>query len=174
VGGAAAHDNGVIPRDEGFFNYDQGFRRHGTNFLRGLEIVYGQHWYWYSTARILAVNETAVFYLPRDWTWSVGVIEARSHFSGTGSEWRPSEMTRLGFPITSGEDRRLGGNIFFASGTENFAQVNQIGEFYSQTYGGGLRLQLTGRQDVTGFGAYQRRSQGRTETSFGLTYGVRF
>jgi tetratricopeptide (TPR) repeat protein len=174
VGGAAAHDNGVIPRDEGFFNYDQGFRRHGTNFLRGLEIVYGQHWYWYSTARILAVNETAVFYLPRDWTWSVGVIEARSHFSGTGSEWRPSEMTRLGFPITSWEDRRLGGNIFFASGTENFAQVNQIGEFYSQTYGGGLRLQLTGRQDVTGFGAYQKRSQGRTETSFGLTYGVRF
>lgn len=174
VGGAAAHDNGVIPKDEGFFNYDQGFKLHGTDFLRGLEIMYGQHWYWYSTARILAVNETAVFYLPRDWTWSVGVIEARSHFSGTGSEWRPSEMTRLGFPITSWEDRRLGGNIFFASGTENFAQVNQIGEFSSQTYGGGLRLQLTGRQDVTGFGAYQKRSLGRTETSFGLTYGVRF
>ena len=174
VGGAAAHDNGVVPKDEGFFSYDQGFKLHGTEFLHGLEIVYGQHWYWYSTARILTVNETALFYLPREWTWSLGLTEARSHFSGTGAEWRPSGMTRLAFPITKWEQRRLGGNLFFAVGTENFAQVNQIGEFSSQTYGGGLRLQLTARQDVTGFAAYQRRSQDRTESSFGFTYGIRF
>lgn len=174
VGGAAAHDNGVVPKDEGFFNYDQGLRLHGTEFLHGLEIVYGQHWYWYSTARILTVNETTVLYLPRDWTWSLGMIEARSHFSGRGAEWRPSGMTRLGFPITRWEDRRLGGNVFFAVGTENFAQVNQIGEFSSQTFGGGLRLQLTGRQDVTGFATYQKRSERRTESSCGFTYGVRF
>jgi tetratricopeptide (TPR) repeat protein len=174
LGGAAAHDNGVIPKHEGFFNYDQGFKLHGTEFLRGLEIVYGQHWYWYSTARILALNENALFYLPRDWTWSLGMVEARSQFSGTGAEWRPSGMTRLGFPITSWEDRRLAGNVFFAVGTENFAQVDQIGQFSSQTYGGGLRLQLTGRQDVTGFAAYQRRSDDRTEKSFGFTYGIRF
>ena len=174
VGGAAAHDNGVIPKDEAFFAYDRGFRLHGSNFLRGLEIVYGQHWYWYSTARILTINETTLFYLPRDWTWSLGLTGARSHFSGTGAEWRPSGMTRLGFPITRWEDRRLGGNVFFAVGTENFAQVNQIGEFSSQTYGGGLRLQLTARQDATGFAAYQMRSQNRTESSFGFTYGIRF
>jgi hypothetical protein len=83
-------------------------------------------------------------------------------------------MTRLGFPITKWEERRLGGNVFFAVGTEDFAQVNQIGEFSSQTYGGGLRLQLTARQDVNGFAAYQRRSQDRTESSFGFTYGIRF
>ncbi len=174
VGGAAAHDNGVIPKDEGFFDYDRGFKLHASSFIRGLEIVYGQHWYWYSTARILTINETTQFYLPRDWTWSLGVTGARSHFSGTGAEWRPSGMTRIGFPIAKWEDRRLGGNVFFAVGTENFAQVDQIGEFSSQTYGSGLRFQLTARQDVTGFAAYQKRSQGRTESSFGFTYGIRF
>jgi len=174
VGGAAADDNGVIPKDEGFFDYDQGFRLHRTRFLRGLEIVYGQHWYWYSAARILTMNETTLFYLPRDWTWSLGLTGARSHFSRTGAEWRPSGMTRLGFPITSWDGRRLGGNVFFAVGTENFAQFDQIGEFSSQTYGGGWRLQLTGRQDVTGFAAYQRRSRDRAESSFGFTYGIRF
>lgn len=174
VGGAAGHDNSVIPKDEGFFDYDQGFRLSRTRFLHGLELVYGQHWYWYTTARILTVNETMLFYLPRDWTWSLGLIEARSHFPGTGAEWRPSGMTRLGFPIANWEQRRLGGNVFFAVGTENFAQVNQIGEFSSQTFGGGLRLQLTERQDVTGFADYQRRTQDRTEKSFGFTYGIRF
>ena len=174
VGGAAGHDNAVIPKDEGFFDYDQGFRLSNTRFLHGLELVYGQHWYWYTTARILTINETMLFYLPRDWTWSLGLIEARSHFLGTGAEWRPSGMTRLGFPIANWEHRRLGGNVFFAVGTENFAQVNQIGEFSSQTFGGGLRLQLTARQDVTGFADYQKRTQDRTESSFGFTYGIRF
>jgi len=174
VGGAAAHDNGVVPKDEAFFDYDQGFRLPRTLFLRGLEVVYGQHWYWYSSARILTIHETTLFYLPRDWTWSLNLTGARSHFFGTSSEWRPSGMTRLGFPITGAERHRLEGNVFFAVGTENFAQVDQIGEFSSQTYGGGLRFQLTGRQDVTGFGAYQMRSQDRTESSFGFTYGIRF
>ena len=174
VGGAAAHDNGVIPREESFFEYDEGFKLRGDSPLRGIEITYGQHWYWYATARILTMNETALFYLPRDWTWSLGLIEARSHFSGTGAEWRPSGMTRVGFPITHWEQLRLGGNVFFAVGTENFAQVNQIGELSSQTFGGGMRFQLTPLQDVTGFAAYQRRSQNRNESSFGFTYGIRF
>jgi len=174
VGGAVAHDNGVIPREESFFEYDQGFKLRGHSSLRGIEITYGQHWYWYATARILTLNETTLLYLPRDWTWSLSLIEARSHFSGTGAEWRPSGMTRVGFPITHWEERRLGGNVLFAVGTENFAQVNQIGEFSSQTFGGGMRFQLTRLQDVTGFAAYQRRSQNRIESSFGFTYGIRF
>ena len=174
VGAAAAHDNGVIPKNEGFFNYDQGFKLHRLDLLRGLEIVYGQHWYWYSTARVLTLNETFLFYLPRDWTWSLGVIEARSHFSGLGVEWRPSEMTRLGFPIANLENRHLRGSALFAVGTENFAQVAQIGEFSSRTFGGDLRLQITERQDVTGFAVYQMRSSNRTESSFGFTYGIRF
>src|SRR3984893_7541034 len=174
VGGAAAHDNNVIPKNEAFFDYDQGWRLAGSRLLRGLEIVYGQHWYWYTTARILTINETTLVYLPHDWTWSVGLTGARSHFSGTGAEWRPSGLTRIGFPISAWEERRLQGNVFFALGTENFAQVDQIGKFSSQTYGGGLRLQLTERHDVTGFAAYQKRTPDRRQTSFGFTYGFHF
>jgi len=137
-------------------------------------VICGQHWYWYEAARILTVNETTVFYLPHDWTWSLGVTEAQSHFTGTSAQWRPSEMTRLGFPITSWEGMHLGGNVLFAMGTENFAQIDQIGEFSSRTYGGGLRLQFTGSQDVTGFAGYQMRSPEHTDLSFGLIYGIRF
>jgi tetratricopeptide (TPR) repeat protein len=173
-GGTAAHDNGVIPKNEAFFDYDQGFSFHGSPFFRGLEIVYGQHWYWYNPARILTMNETTLLYLPRDWIWSLRLIEARSHFSRTGAEWRPSGMTRLGFPIANWEQRKLGGNIFFAVGTENFAMVDQIGAEASQTYGGGLRFQFTKCQDVTGFAGYQKRTQDRTDLSFGATYGIRF
>jgi tetratricopeptide (TPR) repeat protein len=174
VGGAAAHDNSVIPRNEAFFDYDQGWRLAGSKPLRGLEIVYGQHWYWYTTARILTINEMTLFYLRHDWTWSVGLTGARSHFSGTGVEWRPSGLTRIGFPISAWEERRLQGNVFYAVGTENFAQVDEIGRLSSQTYGGGLRFQLTQRHDVTGFAAYQKRTQDRRQTSFGFTYGFRF
>jgi tetratricopeptide (TPR) repeat protein len=174
AGGATARDHGVIPKREAFFDYDRGWRRGTSGLLRGWEIIYGQHWYWYTTARILTMNGTTLFYLPKDWTWSLGLTGARSHFSGSGAEWRPSGLTKLGFPVASWNERRLGGNVFFAAGTENFAQVDQIGRFSSQTYGGGLRFQLTARQDVTGFAAYQRRTQDRTETSFGFTYDVRF
>jgi len=174
VGGAAAHDNNVIPKNEAFFDYDQGWRLTDTKLLHGLEIAFGQHWYWYTTARILTINEMTLFYLPRDWTWSVGLTGARSRFSGTGAEWRPSGMTRIGFPISGREERRLQGNVFCAVGTENFAQVDQIGQFSSQTYGGGLRFQLTERHDVSGFAAYQKRTQGRRQTSFGFSYGFHF
>ena len=173
-GGATANDNGVIPRAEAFFNYDQGWKLGSEGWIRGLEGVYGQRWYWYSTARILTINQMTIFYLPRDWTWSLGLTEARSHFSGAGTEWRPSGITKLGFPIVGNDIRRLSGNCFFAVGTENFAQLNQIGRFSSQTYGGGLRLQFTAQQDVTGMASYQRRTQDRRETTFGFTYGIRF
>jgi tetratricopeptide (TPR) repeat protein len=174
VGGAAAHDLGVIPRNETFFDYDHGWKLSSKGFLRGLEADYGQHWYWYSTAGILTLNQTTILYLPRDWTWSLSLTGARSHFSGTGVEWRPSGVVKLGFPLTTRNRHPLDGNVFFATGTEDFARVDQIGSFSSQTYGGGLRLKLTSLQDITGFAAYQKRTQDRTELSFGFTYGIRF
>jgi hypothetical protein len=137
-------------------------------------MIYGQHWYWYTTARILTINETTLFYLPHDWVWSLRLTGARSHFSGTSVEWRPSGVTRLAFPITGWDQHRVGGNVFFAVGTETFGQLDQIGQFSSQTYGGGLRFQLTPRQDVTGFMAYQKRTQDRRQSSFGFNYGFRF
>ena len=174
MGGAAGHDNGVVPRSEAFFELDHGWKISETNFVRSMEIVYGQHWYWYQASRILALNGTAIVYLPREWTLSLGATGARSAFSGTQAEWRPSGMTRLGFPLAGWGERRLSGSVFFAVGTEDFARVDQIGRFASQTYGGGVRFQITARQDVAGFGSYQKRTQDRTDTSFGLSYGIHF
>ncbi len=174
IGGGTNHDSGVVPRTEGFFELDHGFKTSEDGFVRGVEVIYGQHWYWYSTARILTLNETAVFYLPRDWSWSLGITQARSHFSTTGIDWKPSGISRLSFPLHQWSQRGLSGNIFYAVGTEDFAQVDQIGSFASQTYGGGLRFRFTPRQDITGFAAFQQRTRNQAQTSFGFTYGFRF
>jgi len=174
VGGAVGHDNAVIPKSEAFFDLDRGWRLGGERFLRAVETSYGQHWYWYQAARILTLNGAAIIYFPREWTFTLAATGARSAFSGTGAEWRPSGSARLGFPLGAWREARLSGNIFFAAGTEDFALIDQIGGFASQTYGGGLRLQLTPRQDVTAAGSYQRRTQNRTDTYVGLSYGIHF
>jgi hypothetical protein len=174
LGGAVAHDNGLIPMRESFLDYDNGWKIPASNVVRGIEIVSGPHWYWYSTARILSIHGMTIFYLPRAWTWSLGMTGAQSDFFANGTQWRPSGMTKIGFPLAGSEDHHLDGNLFFAVGTENFAQADQIGHFSSQTYGGGLRLRLTSRQDVTGNAAYQKRTQDRSQTSFGLSYGLHF
>lgn len=174
LGGAVGHDNAVIPKSEAFFELDHGWKTGETGFLRGVEFNYAQHWYWYQTARILTLGGTTLVYLPQDWTFAVGATGARSAFSGTGSEWRPSGNARLLFPLARWGDRRLSGNLSFAAGTEDFAIVDQIGSFSSQTYGGGLRFQIGARQDVTGFAGYQKRTQNRSDTMFGLSYGIHF
>ena len=174
VGGANGHDKAVLPKSEAFFEVDHGWKMSETKFLRGVESAYGQHWYWYQGSRILTLNGTAIVYLPNEWTISLTVIGARSTFTTTGAEWRPSGLTRLGFPLLRRANKQLTGNVFFAAGTENFAQVDQIGRFASQTYGGGLRFQITAHQDVRGYASYQKRTQDRTEKSFGLSYGIYF
>lgn len=174
IGGAAGHDNGVIPRSEAFFDLDRGWRISERGLVRSVEFDYGQHWYWYRDSRILTLNGTTILYLPREWTFTLGATGARSAFTGTGAEWRPSGLGRIGFPLAHWGGRGLSGNVFFAAGSEDFAQVDQIGRFSSHTYGGGLRFQTTARQDITGYAAYQQRTQGRSDTSFGLSYGIRF
>jgi tetratricopeptide (TPR) repeat protein len=174
IGGATAHDNAVIPRTEAFFDLDHGWKVGEKGPLRGVEFVYGQHWYWYATARILAVNGSGILYLPNEWTWSLGITAARSAFSGAGTQWQPSGISRLGFPLAHLHNRSLSGNILFAVGTEDFAQVNQIGSFSSHTYGGGLHFQFARHQDVTGYVAYQKRTQDRTDTTCGFSYGIHF
>ena len=174
IGGDAGHDSGVLPKREAFFDLDHGWKTSETGFVRGLEITFDQHWYWYSTVRVLAFSGIALAYLPRDWTFSVGGIEAQSNFPGLGVQWRPSEIARLGFPIATKGERHLSGNIFFATGTEDFASFDQIGSFASQTFGGGLRFAITARQDLSPYASYQKRSQGRTDTNLGLSYGFRF
>ena len=174
VGANVAHDSGVLPKNEAFFEIDHGWKIGEKGFVRGLEVTYNQHWYWYSAIRVLTFSGVVLAYLPRDWTFSISEIEARSDFPGLGTQWRPSEIARLGFPITRREERQLSGNVFFATGTEDFASVDQIGSFASQTFGGGLRLSITARQDISPYVSYQKRSQDRNDTNFGLTYGLRF
>lgn len=174
LGAAIGHDNAVIPKSEAFFDLDHGWKTGEMNFVRGVELAYGQHWYWYQASRILTLNGNAIVYFPGEWTLSLAATGARSAFSGTGAEWRPSGSVRLAFPLARWSDKSLSGNVFFAVGTEDFARVDQIGRFASQTYGGGLRFQITARQDITGYAAYQKRTQGRTDTSFGMSYGIRF
>jgi len=174
AGGAVGHDNAVIPKSEAFFELDHGWKTGEGTLLRGLEFSYGQHWYWYQTARILALNGVAIIYLPQEWSFSLAATGARSAFSGTGVEWRPSGSMRLGFPLATWRITQLSGNIFFAAGTENFALSDQIGAFASQTYGGGLRFRFSERQDITCVSSYQRRTQNRTDTYLGFSYGIHF
>jgi tetratricopeptide (TPR) repeat protein len=174
VGGAAGHDNLVIPKSEAFFDLDHGFRISETRWIRGVEIAYGQHWYWYEGARILTLNQTTTLYLPSEWSWSLRVTGARSHFSGTSEEWKPSGMAKLSFPLAHWASQSVSGSTFFAVGTENFAQIDQIGSFASRSYGGELRFQFSARQDIRAYSYYQKRTQDRTQTSFGFSYGIRF
>jgi tetratricopeptide (TPR) repeat protein len=174
AGGAIADDNTVIPKSEAFFDFDRGVTNRDAKLLRGLELQYGQHWYWYQMARILTLNAVAILYLPREWSLTFGATGARSAFSGTGVEWRPSGSTRLGFPLGAWSTMRLSGNILFAAGAENFARSDQIGRFASQTYGGGLRFEFSTRMYTAFTYSYQRRTQNRTDSYTGFSYGFRF
>jgi tetratricopeptide (TPR) repeat protein len=169
AGGAGANDHGVIPRAEAFFECGHG-SRFQNQLIRGLEVAYQQHWFWYRGAHVLTAGMSQLLYLPREWTWALTVNGARSGFSGYGIEWVPSGSTRLGFPLCHG----LSGNVLFAVGSENFAQVDQIGRFSARTFGGGLRYRISPQHDISGYMASQDRSQGRVQNSYGLSYGIRF
>src|SRR5579864_100297 len=117
VGGAIGHDNAVIPKSEVFFDFDHGWKTGERGSVRGVEISYAQHWYWYQSARILTLNGTTLIYLPQDWTFSLGATGARSAFSGTNAEWRPSGIARIAFPLAHWGVKRLSGNLSFAAGT---------------------------------------------------------
>ena len=169
VGGALANQNDVIPTNEASFEYGHGFK-FANPWIRGLEGSYQQRWLWYRGAHVLTLSLTQIYYLPQNWTWALTVTGARSGFIGTGVDWVPSGSSRVAFPLY----RRLGGNFSFAVGSENFAQVDQIGRLSARTFGGGLRYRLDNRQDLSGYVASQHRTEGRTQNSFGLSYGVRF
>src|SRR5207249_2587798 len=148
---------GLVPQNEAFFAYGRGWRLARTGLLRGLETNYEQHWFWYSTARVLTLNATTIAYFPRDWTWSLRLTGAASHFPGTADEWRPAGFSKIAFPLKRFDSWQLGGNIFFATGTENYSQVDQIGHFSSHTYGGGLHYQFAEAQEISGFAEYEKR-----------------
>jgi tetratricopeptide (TPR) repeat protein len=169
VGTAVANAQGVVPTSETFFELGHGFRL-DSRWVQGLESSYQQHWFWYQGAHVLTFSTNQIVYLPRGWTWALDVTGARSGFIGTSVAWEPSGWSKIGFPLY----RRLSGNVLYGVGSENFSQIDQIGQFSAHTYGGGLRYQLRDRQDVQGYVARQLRSQGQTDTTLGLSYGIRF
>jgi tetratricopeptide (TPR) repeat protein len=169
VGSAVANSQAVVPTHEAFFEYGHAFRIE-NRWVQGLESSYQQHWFWYQGAHVLALNTSQIVYLPHEWTWSLNLTGARTGFLGTPVDWTPSGWTKLGFPL----QRRVTGNVFFGLGSENFAQIDQIGRFSAHTFGGGLSYQFAARQDIKGYVARQDRSQGQIDTSFGLSYGIRF
>jgi len=164
------HDDDVIPRSEAFFELDHGGSIPGHHFVRGIEFIYHQQWYWFSTARVLALTPSGIFYLPRDWMFQIAVTAARSSFPGLEPEWQPSGQARLTFPIRP----RLTGNVFFAVGSEDYALTDQIGRFAARTWGAGFRREFESRQFLSAYGLFQDRSQARSQASFGVSYGVRF
>ena len=170
TGGAAARDAGIIPRNEAFFELGKGFQSRGLGPVRGVELLYQQRWLWYRDARVLALSPGAILYLPKDWTWFFRVSAARSYFTGSSVQWQPSGWTKLSFPIS----RHIGSHLLFGSGTENFGLLDQIGRFSARTWGSGLNFRLASGQEVSTYGSYQSRSQGRSQTSFGVNYGIRF
>jgi tetratricopeptide (TPR) repeat protein len=165
---AGADDHGVVPHTEASFGYGHGFRLHDG--FRGYELSYQQRWLWYRDAHVLTLGVGQLLYFPRDWTWTLAVSGARTGFASSRIEWSPSGLTRLQFPIAHG----LAGQGFFAVGTENFAEVDQIGRFSARTVGAGLHYRLNPRQDVGGYAGFQNRSLNQSQISFGLTYGIRF
>jgi tetratricopeptide (TPR) repeat protein len=171
AGSAIARHRGIIPKSEAYFEYGHGFPAASSlGPIRGVEALYRQNWLWYRDARVLVATPGLVLYFPRDWNWYVQVSAARSHFSGSEPRWTPSGMTRLTFPLS----RQLSGHVLYAVGTENFGLVDQIGQFSARAWGGGLRLRLASGQEIRGYGVYQSRSQGQAQTSFGVSYAIRF
>jgi tetratricopeptide (TPR) repeat protein len=167
--GAGANPQDVVPESEALIEYGHGFR-FSSAWVKGLESSYQEHSLWYRGAQIVTLNTTQIAYLPNRWTWTMSVTGAHTRFAGGESDWVPSGSARLGFPLF----RSLSGNLLFAVGAENFAQVDQIGRLSARTYGGGLRYLFAESQDVTAFVAQQDREYGQKQTSLGLSYGIRF
>lgn len=168
-GGAVANSNIIIPEHELQIEVGQGFT-FSSNFIKGFEASFQQHWFWYEGAHVLTLRATQLYYLPNDWSWSLSLTAARSGFSGAGIQWSPSGCSRLNFPIRRG----VSGNLIFANGTENFAAIDQIGHFSARTFAGGLTFHYSDRQYIGGYIALQKRSQQRTQNSFGMSYGLHF
>ena len=170
IGGGFANAQPVVPESQAFFEYGHGFTVSEQGVLRAVETSYRQQWYWYQGARILTLTPQFQLDLPREWYWSFQLTEARSTFQNLVPGWQTSGLTRLGFPLY----RSLRGNVFWAVGTEDFTLVDQIGSFAARTYGGGLSYWWKERFQLSGYVAVQDRSQGRSQTSYGVAYALRF
>ena len=169
AGAGVANRQTIVPTSEAFFELGHGFH-FDNRWVQGLESSLQQHWFWYQGAHVLTLSTNQIVYLPKGWMWTMDVTGARSSLTETVSGWEPSGWSKLGFPLF----HRLSGNVLYVVGNENFSQIDQLEQFSAHTYGGGLHYQFADRQDVQGYVARQERSQGLTDTTLGISYGIRF
>lgn len=174
VGGGVGNAQGIIPRAETYFEYGHGFRISETKAVRGIEATYNQHWFWYEQADVLVFTGTVATNFAHDFRWTMSGNAARSHFNSAAVAWEPSGYGRLDFPVPRVAASRLLLNLTFAVGSENFSEVDQVGAFASRTYGGGFRVVLTEKDYMNFYVARQERNGGNSETSYGVSYGLRF
>lgn len=174
VSGGGGNAQGIIPHTEAYFEYGHGFRISETKAIRGIEATYNQHWVWYEQAGVVVFRGTVATNFAHDFSWTMSGNAARSRFTGAGVAWKPSGYGRLDFPAPGVAAHRLLLNLTFAVGSENFSEVDQVGAFASRTYAGGFRLGLTEKNHVNFYVARQERNGGTSETSYGVSYGLRF
>ncbi len=174
VGGGGGNAQGIIPHTEAYFEYGHGFRISETRAIRGIAATYNQHWFWYEQAGVVVFRGTVATNFAHDFRWTMSGNAARSRFTGAGVAWKPSGYGRLDFPAPRVAARRLLLNLTFAVGSENFSEVDQVGAFASRTYAGGFRLGLTAKDYMNFYVARQERNGGNSETSYGVSYGLRF
>lgn len=168
VMGGGGNRQDIAPQEDLSYEYGHGTRLH-VGPIGGLESYASFRNLWYSGSQVFMLGTTQVVYLPHALIWTIRVSGVRSTF-GTNVDWVPAGFTRLAFPVT----RRVEANGLFAVGAENFSNIDQIGHFSAHTYGGGAKVQLNERQDISAYIAFQQRTQGRTQTSIGVSYGIRF
>ena len=174
VGGGVGNAQGIISRTETYFEYGHGFRIPEKKPVRGVETTYNQHWFWYDQAVVLVFTGTVATNFAHDFRWTMSGNAARSHFNGAAVAWEPSGYGRLDFPAPRVATNRLLLNLTFAVGSENFSEVDQAGAFASRTYGGGFRVGLKEKDYMNFYVARQERNGGNSETSYGVSYGLRF
>ena len=170
VGASIGRDNGIVSKGEVFAEFGRGFTFARDGVIRGVEVSVQPRRLWFDAADVVTITPGTVIYLPHEWTLSVAITAARSRFPDVGAEWRPSGIARMAFPLSE----RVIAHVFGAAGTENFALVDQIGRFSARTVGGGARFRFANGRDLTGYVAFQARTQGRTQTSVGFGHAIRF
>jgi YaiO family outer membrane protein len=169
-GASAGPGRGIVSSREVSAGLGIGIPVTSNGLVRALELTHDQRWLGFAGASVVTARTSALVYLPREWLLSLAVTAARSDFSGLGSEWHPSSVVRVTLPLTG----QMTGHAFWARGSENYALRDQIGHFRATTIGGGVRQELPRDQDLMVYVAWQRRTQGRAQTSLGLSHGIRF
>ncbi|GAC1437371.1 MAG: hypothetical protein NVS1B11_31020 [Terriglobales bacterium] len=159
----------ITPERDVLVEYGHGFHL-SNRILRGLESSFQQSSLWYRGAQVVTFGTTQVFYFPHEWLWAVSIIEARTCFPATGCGVVPSGYTKITFPLA----HTFSGNLLYGLGTENFAEITQVGRISAHSYGGGIRYRLATNQDLITSLIVQRRQLGQTQISLGITYGIRF